>query len=547
MVAAARHERDLTERKNEQLRAQLKDTENLLASHQEQLVELKTVMQQMGSDRDETETNTNHSTAPTTPLLGTNDHLNKLFDALHLCPSTPGSDDIPPSYPTSFTHLLQPALRTDLPAFNDFTALLKTSRATPLRNRSSTGPYGGLSLVGLAGLRDGSAWNGSASSPSTTGSSPSAPSSGTLHSSPGTPITPSSSTSTSLSQSNLSVKDVVPLKETRFYKRVLVEDIEPTLRLDLAPGLSWLARRTIVASMSEGHLVVEPLPALPSIRVVTCALCGERRRGDEHARTHQLKANDHETAQRYPLCKYCTNRVRATCDILGFMRMVKDGHWRAEGDEAEKAAWEESVRLRDRMFWARIGGGVVPAFVQSKSSPRPSSAERDTPQKMQAAAAAAAESSESVGVGVSVGVANAPQAKQRGGEQEKLKEEDEEEDVFHSNEKRVSIGGAVICVEPDRDDPIREIRNRDQDLDRDLDRNRDRDRGDSTKEIAEAAAVESRIEEIAPGRKSREQQQEEMTSGRMQQQMDDIPDVLESSTTHRVDHQLSITIPGAFD
>lgn len=40
--------------------------------------------------------------------------------------------------------------------------------------------------------------------------------------------------------------------------------------------------------------------------------------------------------------------------------MVKDGHWRADGEDAEKAAWEESVRLREQMFWSRIGGGVVP-------------------------------------------------------------------------------------------------------------------------------------------------------------------------------------------
>lgn len=30
------------------------------------------------------------------------------------------------------------------------------------------------------------------------------------------------------------------------------------------------------------------------------------------------------------------------------------------GDEV-RGAWEECTRLRERMFWARIGGGVVPA------------------------------------------------------------------------------------------------------------------------------------------------------------------------------------------
>ena len=451
MVAAARHERDLMERKNEQLRTQLKEMDSLLSSHQQQLVELKTVMQQMGSDRDEMETTTttNHSTTPTTPLLGTHEHLGKLFDALHLCPSTPGSDDIPPSYPTSFTHLLQPAVRTDLPAYGDFSTLLKTSRTAAPRNRSSTVPYGGLSLVGLGGLRDSSSRNGSTSSPASApmpspsaGSPPPAPASGSLTSSPATPVTPVTPSS---AQSNLSGKDVAPLRESRFYKRVLVEDIEPTMRLEIAPGLSWLARRTIAASMSDGSLVVEPMPVLPSLRVVTCALCGERRRGDEYARAHQLRANDSENAQRYPVCKYCTNRVRATCDFLGFLRMVKDGHWRADGEEGEKSAWEESVRLRDRMFWARIGGGVVPAFVQTKGSPsRPSSS---------SAAATAQQQDADPGKGRAVESEPAPSpsdattAKQADGEGGVKFEGD----IFHSNEKRVSIGTTVICVDPKRD------------------------------------------------------------------------------------------------
>lgn len=57
--------------------------------------------------------------------------------------------------------------------------------------------------------------------------------------------------------------------------------------------------------------------------------------------------------------------------------MVKDGHWRAEDDDQERAAWEESVRLREQMFWSRIGGGVIPCgqsplALDAEKSPRPS-------------------------------------------------------------------------------------------------------------------------------------------------------------------------------
>lgn len=59
--------------------------------------------------------------------------------------------------------------------------------------------------------------------------------------------------------------------------------------------------------------------------------------------------------------------------------MISNGHWRVDGPEAEAQVWEESVRLREAMFWARIGGGVVPSFVRAKDSPRRTSVEEQQP------------------------------------------------------------------------------------------------------------------------------------------------------------------------
>ncbi|KZF20513.1 Sec2p-domain-containing protein, partial [Xylona heveae TC161] len=335
MVAAARKDREAAERKNEQLRSQIKDMEVLLASHQEQLAELKTVMQQMSSDRDETETTANASTAPSTPALGNQDGFGKNFESLGLAPNHSAMEDVP-AQPLSFPHLLHPVLRTDLQAYDDFHALLQISKTAP-PSRASSGSYGSLNVMGLRNLA------AQASSTSSAGNNPNSPS-----------ATPSSDGPLQL----------VSLKETPFYKRALVEDVEPTLRLETAPGLSWLARRTVVNSMTDGSLVVEPIPSAAKRYPFTCALCGESRKGDEYARTHRFRVSENESAQRYPLCTFCLARVRVTCDFVGFLRMVRDGHWRAVGEEGEKAAWEECVRLRERMFWTRIGGGVVPAFVQ---------------------------------------------------------------------------------------------------------------------------------------------------------------------------------------
>lgn len=368
MVAAARQERETAEKRNEQLRSQLKDTELLLASHQEQLAELKSVMQSI-SERGDADSNTNGSTAPPTPAMQQQEHLNRAMDSLHISTDIP-TDEVPPGPPTSFTHLLSPVLRIDVVVYNDFRTLLETSRKSSPSSRVTSGSYGGLSLAGLANAHreqmQHALGNGSTSSLST---------SSTWPASPGTPNTPATSANSSVSSRDMPMSSV-PLKETRFYKRVLAEDIEPTLRLDAAPGLSWLARRSVVNSMCEGVLVVEPMPTTATLHHFSCSLCGENRKGEDYRRTHRFRTSENENAQRYPLCEYCLNRIRSTCDFLSFLRMVKDGHWRTDGEQAEAAAWEESVRLRERMFWARVGGGVVPASSRARDSPRMSVEEK---------------------------------------------------------------------------------------------------------------------------------------------------------------------------
>ena len=371
MVAAARRdarkEREPLERRNEQLQSQLNDAELLLASHQEQLAELKTAMQDMSKYRSELDTDTNVSTAPSTPAMDNQDHMNKIFDALNLSPTTPGGEAISPATPTSFTHLLHPVLRTDLAAFEDFRVLLELSRKSQPSSRVTSGTFNGLGLSNLtAHPPDRVPSTGSTSSLSTS----------TIHQSrPSTPNLPAPA------NSSFSARDGptsgTPLKETTFYKRALTEDLEPTLRLDTAPGLSWLARRTVINSMCEGKLIVEPIPQTARLYHPPCTLCGEQGRSEAHTRTHRFRTSDSETAQRYPLCKYCLGRVRASCDFLGFLRMIKDGHWRTEGAQAEAAAWEESVRLREQMFWSRMGGGVVPAFLRAREDTPRTSVEDD--------------------------------------------------------------------------------------------------------------------------------------------------------------------------
>lgn len=357
----AQKEHDIVQRRNDQLKAQLADTENLLKSHQDQLAELKQVMEQMTEERDD-QTN---PTAPSTPGISKFDSKDESNEAVSTLSPTPGPEPVTPSYPTSFTHLLHTVLRTDLSAYDDFTSLLKMSKNV-IGSRVSSGSYGSIGLgLGLGGysVTQQAPSNGSTSSLSTAA---------TVGSSPVTPTTPASSISTG---STYGPNSLTPLKDTKFYKRSLAEDIEPTLRLDSAPGLSWLARRNVLNAVCEGSLVVEPMLTSTKPYMFPCSLCGESRKDPAHVRSHRFRTSENDNAQRYPLCKYCLGRVRSTCDFLGFLRVLKDGHWRAEDEESEKAAWEESVRLREQMFWCRVGGGVVPAshssHVESSSrSPR---------------------------------------------------------------------------------------------------------------------------------------------------------------------------------
>ncbi|KAL4894153.1 Sec2p-domain-containing protein [Aspergillus ambiguus] len=341
MVAAAKHEREAVERKNEQLRSQVKDTEALLASQQEQLTELKSVLQGMNVPKEDIETRTVASTTPSSPggpqrLSGIATNYVESPAALEpsACPEM-----LPPGPSTSFPHLLKAICRTDIQAFEDFKELFTLSCTSKPPSRATSGSYAGLNVMSLASLSTGGF-----------GSASSSPAKNQAHSPNGSISSPQPSVSH------------VPLKETRFYKRVLTEDIEPTLRLDAAPGISWLTRRSVLSGICEGSLVVEPMPQIAKKYEFPCSLCGERRTGPVNERTHRFRTSDNETAQRYPLCVLCLERVRSCCEFTGYLRLILDGHVRAGDTEEEKDAWDETVRLRERMFWSRIGGGLVPVF-----------------------------------------------------------------------------------------------------------------------------------------------------------------------------------------
>ncbi|KAI7236671.1 hypothetical protein KC330_g3597 [Hortaea werneckii] len=352
MVAAARKDTEAAEKRNSHLRSQLSDTEELLASQQGQLQDLKTVMERMERASSEQEAAGHRDpSVPSTPINSTT----ATWDALQFSPNGAALAEVPPNHPLHFSQLLVPVMRNDVSAYADFQELLASARRAMPHSRGNSGSTHKLASASQPDLR-------TASSPVVPGAFSFGAGLG-ISGAGGPSSSNNSPNSSTFGSSSASQQSAPLLKETKFYKRTLTEDLEPTLRLDLAPGLSFLSRRTVLSALLNGTLAVEPF--LPSTKfygpVFACALCAESRKNEPYVRKHRFRTSESEDAQRYPLCDYCLNRIRAVGDFLGFLRMVRDGHWRCESEEDARGAWEEATRLRERMFWARLGGGVVPA------------------------------------------------------------------------------------------------------------------------------------------------------------------------------------------
>ncbi|KAL3230450.1 Rab guanine nucleotide exchange factor SEC2 [Nakaseomyces bracarensis] len=159
--------------------------------------------------------------------------------------------------------------------------------------------------------------------------------------------------------------------ESKLLKRLVTDEIQPVLRIDNASGIGWLVRKTLLTSMMEGQVVVEPLSGIneayqlgyethqtdsqesenvelphmfnfplnsPPIAVRDpCAICSENRDDIiEHARMYVLKTFTKEEdgttsiTNSFPLCHWCLIKVRQTCEIFAFLRSLKLGAWNLE-------------------------------------------------------------------------------------------------------------------------------------------------------------------------------------------------------------------------
>ncbi|KAG5370137.1 Rab guanine nucleotide exchange factor SEC2 [Yarrowia sp. C11] len=531
-----------TKKRNDQLKVQLEERDNLLESLQAQLGALKMAMQERDEEEDrlqnlgeasDEENEEENVTKRESSIHGTNDGSDDGFESaaegdLDIRHSLPGSANgsstnvsgPPPvanrprlsrapssrkrmtTIPTAaeLNSPSRPHLRQDLASFRDFIALVR--QAAKQREAAMESSHTSASIH--------------AAGPTSSSTSSTDVAATSLDDMPHTPPThqgpfkhDDQSPLTSIYSSYMSPqshKEPPPLqlKDTRFFKKFISEDFEPTLRLDLAPGLSWLARRAVQMAILDGTIVIDPIAAVnelygvnmmtdmwlnggfseaagaprdangelikdahsgdatfskdvvapdhptkqrpasalvsfardakllkpekvneeeshitppmsreearaqairdlesrashessrqshdsrtsssnnvspPMATISACSLCGESRNHSlVYARLHYLRtanAAAGETGESgeagpntsalsagkgYPLCGYCLVRVRAVCDYLTFLRSVKDGVWKVDGVASENKVWGECIRLKERMFWARVGGGFL--------------------------------------------------------------------------------------------------------------------------------------------------------------------------------------------
>ncbi|SCU95782.1 LAFA_0G02278g1_1 [Lachancea sp. 'fantastica'] len=170
-----------------------------------------------------------------------------------------------------------------------------------------------------------------------------------------------------------SIKDTT--SRSKLLRRLVNDEIQPMLRLDNASGVGWYVRRNLMNLMMEGMVIIEPVsginetyrlghgsnsavnsPQLPKSEKSReshlynypadsppvaiqdpCAFCSESRNDIlEHGRLYLLKTlqkNEDGSITpnaQFPLCHYCLLKIRQTCEIFAFLRLLKSGAWHLE-------------------------------------------------------------------------------------------------------------------------------------------------------------------------------------------------------------------------
>lgn len=154
--------------------------------------------------------------------------------------------------------------------------------------------------------------------------------------------------------------DLPSLKTLRYFKRLWIEEIEPTFPSVPSVSNTFINRfskgKTFWSLIVEGKAKIEPVSGINETFKLTyggiksddqrpvamkdpCAFCGEDKSDLlEHARLYTLKLygptletsasvsaptdEDHQVMATYPLCNFCLVKLRAICELFAKLRLV---------------------------------------------------------------------------------------------------------------------------------------------------------------------------------------------------------------------------------
>ncbi|KIK43015.1 hypothetical protein CY34DRAFT_804253 [Suillus luteus UH-Slu-Lm8-n1] len=151
-----------------------------------------------------------------------------------------------------------------------------------------------------------------------------------------------------------------------FLARLLTEDSEPTVRLDLAPSLNWLSRRSVLAAIHTGMLIIEPVSFSSLVQElyphsqtntavsISCALCG----------TAIVRAQSHEIPPSHPLASLARSRsnIRLTNGNLWFKNPLSNSSSSHIGHNAD-------IEQPEQVYVFRLAPATPAPAIAPASSP----------------------------------------------------------------------------------------------------------------------------------------------------------------------------------
>jgi Rab guanine nucleotide exchange factor SEC2 len=252
MVAVEKYARSVADGKSQSLEERLRDTESLMSAQAVQLRDLGEKLEAAEQERDrlrsvaEGDPPEKTEASETEERKATVHHRNN--SSIYSVGNMPLSPPFQPRPPFDVSHSL-PRLMTDIVPFHEFVSFVRYLRQLRIQSLSTA--------------------HHPPSSPSKQGAV-----------APEVYVTNGSGNAQPSPEQLVALFALAPLSvhiSQPFVKRSIEEDSDPTMRLDIAPGLNWLSRRDVSKAVVEGTLVIEPAfgtTASAAAGQGRCALCG---------------------------------------------------------------------------------------------------------------------------------------------------------------------------------------------------------------------------------------------------------------------------------